>query len=103
MGNGGSWFVISRELESADCPQDSIFHLLYFPIFANSIICYTDKKNACNTHGSEQTAVKKQTQISPVINHTAFHADVLRAGVRHAFLSHYLAWEAIFAPKALRY
>ena len=44
MGNGGSWFVISRELESADCPQDSIFHLLYFPIFANSIICYTDRK-----------------------------------------------------------
>ena len=44
MGNGGSLrFVISKELES-ETVLKTIFHLLYFPIFANSVICYTDRK-----------------------------------------------------------
>ena len=37
------WFEISREQERETAIK-TIFHLLYFPIFAKSIICYTDRK-----------------------------------------------------------
>ena len=52
------WFVISKELES-ETVLKTIFHLLYFPIFANSVISYTDRKMHATPMGVSWDSRKK--------------------------------------------